>query len=193
MRLLCMLVLLLAALGAIAAGPPAARAQADVYLEFSGVLKAPIPATCSTWHEIYPVYCGTRHQTGYVSNDPSGEMAICDYIQLDGIWYHVEWVGPTYRVTFTDQGDLGDLEPVAPVSGENPTCETWIEVWPDFGPLFHVDGWGDNGDGVVSVCDTVVLGGRPAHIDEIKPNIRVKPGDPVPVDESSWGDLKTHY
>jgi hypothetical protein len=192
MRRIPLLLVLIAALGVVAAGPPIVSAQ-EMYLELAGPLKAPIPGDCSTWHEIYPNYCTPHHQDRYIHTDPSGQMAVCDYILLSGVWYHIEWVGPTYRVTFVEQGDLADFEPVEMVSGENPVCETWIEVWPDFGPQFHVDAWDDNGDGVVSVCDMVVIGGRLAHIDEIKVNIRVVPGDPVPIDDQTWGDVKKQY
>lgn len=176
---------------ALAAAPPAA-AQQLTYLELASPLKAPIPANCSTWHELYPQYCMIHHQDDFQEGAPDGQISACDYIKIDNVWYHIEWVGPTYRLSF---GALpGDYEPVGPVTGGNPVCETWIEVWPEFGPQFHVDQWIDNGDGVVSPCDFVVIGGATAHIDEIKLNIRVRPGEPpIDTERQSWGDLKTRY
>lgn len=174
-------------LGAVYA---AAQPAPEITFELVGTLRAPVPPTCSIWNEFYPNPGLVHHQDGYVDNDGNGQLDRCDYIQLNGIWYHIEWTGPTYHISF------GTFEPFQPEypSGQNPTCETWVEVSPDHGMLRHVDNWVDtDGDGLVSVCDYVVLGGQTGHIDEIGVNIRAVPGDPVPTEQLDWGEVKSQY
>jgi len=131
-----------------------------------------IPEDCTNWHELYPVYCSILHQDGYKDNGDD-VISACDYIKLDGRWYHIEWVGPTY---FLSEGpDTLIVEPDEPTTGGNPTCEIWHEIYPIFCQLWHVDDWVDNGDGVISVCDYVIIDGRTWHIDRIGLDIEVAP------------------
>ncbi|NNF08249.1 MAG: hypothetical protein HKN21_15910, partial [Candidatus Eisenbacteria bacterium] len=61
----------------------------------------PAPPDCSTWHELYPAYCANSHQDSYMDNG-DGCLSACDEIVLDGVTYHITWVGPTYYMTCFD-------------------------------------------------------------------------------------------
>ncbi len=174
----------------LGAGHAVAQPATEYNFELMGPLRAPVPPTCSIWHEFYPHSGQVYHQDDYVDNDGNGQLDRCDYIQLNGVWFHIVWTGPTYHLT------CGIFEPFQPEypSGQNPTCETWVEVSPNHGVLRHVDDWVDgDGNGLVSVCDIVVIGGQQCHIDEIGVNLRAIPGDPVPTEQLNWGEVKTQY
>lgn len=173
--------------------PAAALAQELLYLELDTTLKSPIPGACSNWNELWPNHGAPHHQDEYIDSDGDGELTQCDYIKLDGQWYHIEWAGPTYSLECP--GTLpGYFEPTVPQTGGDPTCETWVEIFPNHGQPHHVDFWSDdNADGVVSACDWIVLGGRECHIRDIGVNLRVRPSTPVPNEGQSWGSLKSLY
>lgn len=158
-----------------------------------------IPPNCSSWHELYPVYCGTWHQDGYTDNG-DGVVSPCDIIRLNGIAYHVVWVGPTYFVTCsrTPGGPperTAVFEPVGnPPPGNNPICQVWHEIWPNFCQQIHIDSFHDNGNGVLDACDEVdtndATGTLFYHIDRIGCNIVVEPVPVTPNRRGTWSWLK---
>lgn len=154
-------------------------------------LTAGVPPDCSTWHEIYPAYCINHHQDGFEDNGDS-LLSPCDIIVLDGVDWHVVWVGPTYWLNCDPTTPPAGYEPQDPWNGEDPTGQTWHEVYPNFCENGLVESWLDNGDGVVSVCDFVVIGGVTCHIDEIGLNIIVE-RDPTATEGSSWGGVKKKF
>jgi hypothetical protein len=160
-----------------------------------GLNSGDIPPDCSTWHELYPSFCGSSHQSGYVDNG-DGCVSACDLIELDGVAWHVTWVGPTYYLLCDPTGpNPSDViwEPnQGPHNPESPVCESWQEVWPNFGEVCHIDDWEDhNGDGVVSICDDVFYAGVRYHVQDIKLNIIIE--EPTPTEESTWGKLKSRF
>jgi hypothetical protein len=168
-------------------------ASAQIFLELLEVTKAPIPPDGSQWHELYPAFCTIRTQDAYEDNG-DGVISPCDRFSLDGEGYHIEWVGPTYALVPCGAGGEPDfLEPVEPQTGGDPTCEIWREVWPDHGMEWHVDDWVDNGDGVLSVCDMVYIGGLCYHIENIGLNVNVRPDGPVDSDGETWGRIKSRF
>ncbi len=181
--------ILLAGLTLMVIGASLASAQDTVYLELSNPAKSPIPPNCSTWTEFYPNPGVIHHQDDYVDNSEDGEMAFCDYIMLDGVWNHIEWVGPTYHLSCGVYEPWDNPNP----TGDDPTCETWIEIYPEHGNLWHVDGFQDNGDGLISPCDMVLIAGVWCHIDDIGLNIRTKPGTPVDNENKTWGEIKEEF
>jgi hypothetical protein len=97
-----------------------------------------------------------------------------------------------------------------------PFCTTWHEITPAFCMTHHTDDYSDNGDGVVSVCDIIVLNGIPYHVDEVGPTLYLDCGlimepadptwvggnpyntqwlqlhptyDPTPIDLAGWYDV----
>jgi len=171
--LACVAVLAFVALAVPAAG--------QYYMELQGPGRDPWPADCSTWHELYPNFCLIHHQDSYTDNG-DGVLSACDYIVLDGVSYHVDWVGPTYIMGGTY------WEPIDPPGG-NPICQTWHQVHPQYCAYGHVDDWEDSdGTGDASVCDMVWIGGVAYHIDAVQLNIQISAGSPV--ERSTWGRVK---
>lgn len=158
-----------------------------------------IPPNCSSWHELYPTYCGTWHQDDYTDNG-DGVVSPCDIIRLNGIAYHVVWVGPTYFVTCsTTPGGppvrTAAFEPVGNLPPDsNPICQVWHEVWPNFCQQIHIDSWHDNGNGILDVCDEVDVNTATGtifyHIDRIGCNVVVEPVPITPTRQSTWSWLK---
>jgi len=162
-------------------------------------LIGPIPPNGSSWHELYPAFCGTYTQDAYEDNG-DGVVSACDRIRLGGVLYHIVWAGPTYWTTCsTTPGGPGStviFEPTQPSNGENPICQVWHEIYPDFCQQIHIDSWIDNGDGLLSVCDVVDvqdptgLPPRYYHIDRIECDITIEPVT-VPVAPSTWSKVKS--
>lgn len=178
---------LIAALLATMWIPAAGQVMHLEYVGIPGRADVPVPPACSTWHELYPNHCTDRHQTGY-GDDGDGFVSVCDQIVLDGLSYHIDWVGPTYYLEGIPgrQGGMY-LEP-QDVPGRNPVCETWHEVYPDYCLVHHVDAWEDNGDGVLSPCDMVWFADEPWHLEAVGFNIIVTPDSPV--EPGSWSRIK---
>lgn len=182
--------LLLVAVAALALLPAAAFAQDKILELDTPPGREPIPPDCSGWHELWPSFCAMAHQDSLEDNG-DGLLSACDYIYLDGSRYHVDWVGPTY---WLDCELI--VEPTDFQEGD-PTCQMWVEVWPDYGQQWHVDSWQDNGNGVVDACDVIIVTGPGGtglicHINEVRTNIRVT-GDPTAAEDQSWSWIKTLY
>jgi len=189
--------IIVGALVAITTYPVLVQAQ-DMNLELMLVGRDPIPPTGSQWHELWPNHCAMWTQGAYEDNG-DGEVSVCDGMNLEDAsgeisGWHITWAGPTYYISNpADPNDFGYMEPTEPQSGGNPTCETWLEVWPNHGMEWHIDDWMDtNQSGVLDVCDEIIIAGAVYHIDDIGLNIVVEPG-PVPTTQSTWGDIKSRY
>jgi hypothetical protein len=89
-----------------------------------------------------------------------------------------------------------------------PTGSMWHELYPAFCTMQPQEGYGDNGDGVVSVCDAIQWGGVVYHIDWVGPTYHLmavgtsadtywEPADPThnpgnPVCES-WQEVHPEF
>jgi hypothetical protein len=157
------------------------------YLELEDPIRDPIPADCSTWHELYPNFCAPRHQSGYEDNG-DGIVSACDYIYLDGERYHIEWAGPTYTL------DQAWYEPLEWWEPGNPYCQEWIEIYPDHGVIHHVTDWEDGDQsGDVSPCDMIMFeDGTWWHVADVSLNIRVVP-DGSPAEQGTWSKVKSLF
>ncbi len=176
---------------------------AQMYLELQAAPGAPgvfgvnsvgpaIPGTCTTWHELYPNFCVDHHQVAFGDNG-DGVLSVCDCIQLDNMYLHVDWVGPTYVLEEVQTGGQTWWEPDQdPVHDPgNPICEMWHQVAPVFCGLGHVDDWLDeNGDQVVSPCDILIIDGITYHVFDVALNIQVSDSVPTPNEKSTWGKIK---
>ncbi len=170
----------------------AAPAGAQTYFELmASPTRDVVPPDCSDWHELFPSFCIIHHQDLY-EDDGDGQVSVCDFITLSGVRYHIDWVGPTYwLIEITTQDEMW-CEPTIPDPGGNPTCEIWHEVAPDFCLEWHIDDWEDNGDGVLSICDNVLISEKWWHIEEINLNITATE-TPSPVEDSTWSRIKTFF
>ncbi len=179
----------IAVVGLLALAAPASAQT--LYLELGvGPVDDPIPPNGADWHELYPSFCVIHTQDDYGDNG-DGEVSACDLITLSGVLYHVDWAGPTYFLYNVTTGEVKFAEPTNPNPGGNHVCETWHEIAPEFCREWHVDEWDDNGDGIVSQCDYVVLDGATWHIEEINLDITISPGSPT--ERSTWGRIKDFF
>jgi hypothetical protein len=145
----------------------------------------------SYWHEVYPTYCQIWQCTSWTDNG-NGYLDYCDYIGLqtvDGlqnIYWHVEEGVETDIVTTplpipdADEYDH-NLDGYVPFHGD-PTGTLWHELWPNFCKLWVLEEWRDNGDGILSFCDTIKFK-NPAmdsiiwkHIEEVTGTIKAYDG-----------------
>ena len=165
-------------------------ASAQIHLELMTRLRDPIPPDGSPWHELYPNFCEVHDQENYEDNG-DGEVSVCDFVTFGGTRQHITWVGPTYTLVEVTSGDQWHAEPQDPYNPENPFCEIWLEVYPDYGSDWHIDDWQDNGDGVVGPCDIVIIRGGTYHIAEVDLNIITEPASPV--EQSTWGRIKSFF
>jgi hypothetical protein len=170
---------------------PAVVSAQEIYLDLMepGPKSGAVATNCSSWHELWPAYCALHHQDDFLDNG-DGIISACDQIKLDGQWFHIEWAGPTYFLSCATSQTV--FEPTDPGTGGDPTCEIWTEVHPNNGQQAHVDGWQDNGDGVLSVCDYILIAGQTCHVDRIGLNIRIRPTT-VPVEIGTWGRIKGFF
>ncbi len=185
-----------------AAAPPAGAQTGTLFLELVpppapapgglqfGANGPAIPPSGSSWHELAPSFCTIHPQEAYGDNG-DGVVSACDGIKFGGVVYHIDWAGPTYRLRAVTGADLY-LEPTTPTHNpENPVCEIWEEIHPDFGTEHHIDVWEDaNGTGVVDACDVIGSGGILYHVEDVSLNIRITPGG-VPTERSTWGKVKS--
>ena len=170
----------------------AAPAGAQTHFELLGSpVRDVVPPDCTDWIELFPTFGPIHHQDLY-EDDGDGQVSVCDFITLNGTRYHIDWVGPTYWLVEITGADEMWCEPTIPDPGGNPTCEIWFEVAPGYGDEWHVDDWEDNGDGVLSVCDNVFIGGLWWHVEEIGLNITgTETGSPV--EPSTWSKIKAFF
>ncbi len=126
---------------------------------------------CTPWHELWPQTCAVSHQDAWDDSNNDGCLSACDFIVLDGVRYHVDWVGPTF---YFDGCDF-ILEPIDQWDPNNPICTQMIEVLPDNGRLRHIIEWHDgNNNDFVDPCDILIFeDGWQCHIVDIRLNIRI--------------------
>lgn len=173
----------------------------------------PVPPNGSHWHELYPLYCKDWQQINYYDSSsavPNGLLDPCDNIVLyntgNGILkeFHIDRVLPTYFLTCfpLDGGPPTPvtMEPATSNPGNNPECEIWHEIWPQYCREVHVNRWVDaNGSGVLDPCDYVYLKGGPGepevryHLDRIGCDIIITEKIPTKARQGTWGWLKSMF
>ncbi len=115
----------------------------------------------SWWHEVYPTYCVVWRVTGWVDNG-NGFVDFCDNLTLsDGIGsitVHVEAVETDIITSPLPNPDADQYDHnvtgYRPVDGD-PSGTLWHELWPNYCQMWIVDSWHDNGDDILSFCDTL--------------------------------------
>jgi len=118
------------------------------------------------WHEVYPDYCNVYNLTEwdlYSDDNCNGVLDVCDFIWL----VNATGQEPETRWHIDDMTyDLILNRKIA-----DPTCTTWHELNPDFCEIaheYHITGWEDNGDELLSPCDNVTMELDPPSPDEDK-------------------------
>jgi hypothetical protein len=162
-----------------------------LYLEYQGDPTLwQLPPQNAEWHELYPNFCTMHVQESY-SDNGDGAIGPCDVFTLDRTFYHIDWVGPTYYLEADCPGMIAWAEPTAPQTGGDPTCEVWRWVEPNFGLETHIDGWADEGDGLLGLSDWVQIDDTWWRIQEIGLNITASPSSPT--ENSTWGKIKGFF
>jgi hypothetical protein len=62
----------------------------------------------------------------------------------------------------------------SPIRSIPADCSEWHELFPNFCTIHHQDAYEDNGDGIVSVCDIIILGGVRYHVDWAGPTYELE-------------------
>jgi hypothetical protein len=139
------------------------------YFEFKGPFEdmylAKTKPVCTNWTMVWPYYLGESglHIEDWTDNC-NGVLDHCDYILLSGVWCHVEELAV----------DIILNEKIA-----DPVCTDWHELYPEFCNWYHVEGWTDNGDNLLSPCDSVDLAFLPTgptekyHVETVTLTINV--------------------
>jgi len=115
------------------------------------------------WHEVYPNYCVIWQITGWVDNG-NGYLDYCDTVTIetpDGAEVYTGHVseGVETDIVTTPLPTPGDeydhnLDGYIPSMGD-PTGTMWHELWPNFCQWWELIEWRDNGDSILSFCDTI--------------------------------------
>ena len=178
----------------------------------SSVLDLTVDPTCTTWHELYPVYCNEYHLDDWHDDSGDGAFGHCDEILLTptdpagpAMWYHVEEVTitlylekkplPSGVYMYVDL-DVERLEepPVPPIT--SPISTQWHELYPAYCTNYHLSDWSDTGPdnpGELGPSDQIWLTDKETgvtaeyHVVDISTDIIVKPEPDKPVPEFPLG------
>ena len=148
------------------------------------------PQDGSPWHTLHPpeLLCSSVVQTGHDDVDGDGDMSFCDNIQIDGVWKHIEWVGPTIRIRSSQPG-RDELKYIEPIEGPERQFQ-YHEVSPVYCNIITTT------EPIVSVCQIVWVEAPPEdvgewHVEAIETNIRTNGGSPV--EPSTWSQIKEWF
>lgn len=147
------------------------------------------PPDGSQWHGIYPagIYCTYGTQTGHDDQNGDGFIDPCENIQIDGVWKHVEWIGPTITIYQPPGRNTLMVEPIA--AGRQ--TEYHVVYPPDaYCTIIDTD------QPIEQVCQYIMVLNPPEyagewHVEEIGTNIHTNGGSPV--DDSTWGKIKSFF
>jgi hypothetical protein len=84
-----------------------------------------------SWHTLHPpeAYCTNAVQTDHDDVDGDGNISFCDNIQIDDVWKHIEWCGPTFTLVYVGGGRQNKY--VEPIEGDGRQF-TYHEVYPTY-------------------------------------------------------------
>ncbi|MEW5994064.1 MAG: hypothetical protein AB1744_06675, partial [Candidatus Zixiibacteriota bacterium] len=115
------------------------------------------------WHEVYPNYCTVWQIINWTDNG-NGFLDSCDYIDIQEAGavqpsnWHVEAVETDIITSPLPNPDADEydhnLDGYIPSDGD-PTGTLWHELWPNYCRTWGVEEWHDNGDSILSFCDTL--------------------------------------
>ncbi len=120
------------------------------------------------FHELYPQYCQEFLLTSWEDVNHTGHLDGGDQIDMTNVtgqevhWFYVDRVTYTLKVTNPEdpQSPGMYIEYKGTYDNEtlyyNPICSWWHEVYPVYGPLFHIKNYMDTGQPTgLSFCDWV--------------------------------------
>jgi hypothetical protein len=126
-----------------------------MYIEYKGpfatmydVKTAPFG---SLWHEIYPVYCPVYEIVEWEDNC-NGVLSYCDNLTLFDL--------NTQAMSYWHVEELS-IDIILNEKITDPTCTYWKQLYPQFGSIYHIIDWTDDGDELLSPRDEVYLNPGP--------------------------------
>ena len=147
----------------------------------------PWPPEGTQWHNLRPpeIACSYGTQTGHDDQDGDGFIDACENVQIDGVWEHIEWAGPTLHLWNPQTRETLIIEPVGTPGDRteyhvvSPLYCALVELPPD-----------------LQICDFVTILNPPEfagewHIEDIRDNIHSNGGSPV--DPSTWSQIKNWF
>ena len=141
------------------------------------------------WHQVVPVYCEWFEQTGHDDANSNGRIDACEHIFFNGERYHVDWIGPTYKLV-----SIADPSEVRLVEDHEPGGQPFLyhEVYPTFCNTIETDA------PLTQVCQEMEVLFPPEdagfwHVEEINTNIRATADPMSPVEDSTWGKIKNFF
>lgn len=148
------------------------------------------PLDGSDWHALHPpdIFCTNFEQTGHDDVDGDGNISFCDNIQLEGVWKHIEWIGPTIRIRSLTPG-REDLVYIEPIEGPDRQYQ-YHEISPTYCNIFQTT------TPIEYVCQEVWVESPPEdvgwwHVEAIETNIRTNGG--TPVEPGTWSKIKSFF
>jgi len=109
---------------------------------FEGLYRVKIDPIDTWWTMVWPGYLEENLQIEGWTDNCNGVLDHCDNITLGGALCHVE--------------DL-TIDIILNEKITDPVCTWWHELYPKYCNEYHIIGWEDNDDGVLSPCDMVDL------------------------------------
>jgi len=151
----------------------------------------------SLWHEVCPVYSNVYNLTGWdwmIDDNCNGVLDVCDYIWLQNVdtgmedRWHIDDI--TYDLILNRK--MGD-----------PYCTWWHELYPECCVYdYHVIGWEDNDDELLSPCDNLTMAKSPTgftdkyHVENVTLTLNLSVTDwtlPEPPPERIYLELQEVY
>jgi len=155
------------------------------------------------FHELYPQFCPTFTLTSWEDINQTGQLDGGDQIDMvnntggEVHWYYVDRV--TFTLLLTPEGP-GPPPMYIEYKGaydymviEHPVCTLWHEVFPVYGPLFHIVNWMDNGNQHLDYCDWIQFEDLSWwHVEEVATDLILneKIADPVC---TYWNELHPDF
>ena len=119
----------------------------------------------SMWQEVHPTNGVTHQIFSWNDTDDNGILDSCDFASIQVLsgpdsgtfWHaHVEGVKTDIRTSrATARGRIRDNPEYPPPEDPIGTPTPWHELWPNYCTIWEPTGWKDNGDGILSYCDTI--------------------------------------
>ena len=122
-----------------------------MYIEYKGSFETMYDVKTdpwgSLWHEVYPEYCPVYEIIDWEDNC-NGVLSYCDYLTL--------FDPKTQAITYWHVEELS-IDIILNEKITDPTCTNWDELHPEFGNIYHIFDWTDDGDMLLSPKDEVYL------------------------------------
>jgi hypothetical protein len=151
-----------------------------------------IPPHGTEWHDLSWDYCYIFQQSDYHDNDHDELLSVDDTIKLGGTWCPVTWVGLSYYLVTVEAEETKIIRTFYWSRVGDPTEEEWREMYPQFCTQIVISAWTDvNTNGVFDADDLIVIDRTDWRVSEARAGIVAL--FPDPVDESTWGWIKSLY